>query len=170
MELLFREMTEDDLPAVLEIENASFTTPWTEDGFRSSMAQEYSLLLCAFAKTGSEATADAGAGTEDRDGCLVGYCCAMRSFDEAEIPDIAIAPGYRGQGCGRALLSELMRRENEQGVEHFTLEVRKSNAPAIALYRSLGFEVCGEQKNFYSQPKEDALILWKDPPAWLTGE
>ena len=93
---------------------------------------------------------------------LVGYCGVWLSFDEGEIMNVAVREEFRRRGCAGRLLEELLSRAKERGASRFILEVRERNLPAIRLYESLGFERAGIRKNFYSDPKENALILLKE--------
>ena len=95
------------------------------------------------------------------EGRLIACCGIWQSFEDGDITNVAVEEGSRRKGCARRLLLELMRRAKLCGVENFTLEVRESNLPAVRLYESLGFTVEGIRKNFYRDPAENALIMWK---------
>ena len=95
-----------------------------------------------------------------RGGQVVAYLGALRQLDDVHVTDVAVAPVWRRQGVGAALLAELCRRVEDVGVAAITLEVRPSNAPALALYRRLGFVVEGRRRGYY-RDGEDALILWR---------
>ena len=95
------------------------------------------------------------------EGRLIACCGIWQSFEDGDITNVAVEEGSRRKGCARRLLLELMRRAKLCGVENFTLEVRESNLPAVRLYESLGFTVEGNRKNFYRDPAENALIMWK---------
>lgn len=92
---------------------------------------------------------------------LIAYCGIWRSFEDGDITNVAVDERYRKKGFARLLLRELMQKSAASGVENFTLEVRESNLPAIRLYESLGFVTEGIRKNFYRNPNENALIMWK---------
>ncbi len=85
-----------------------------------------------------------------------GYCAAA---DQADILDVAVDPAFRRRGIARALMETVLDEAGKAGVETVFLEVRASNAPAIALYTSLGFTPCGKRKNYYTAPREDALLM-----------
>jgi len=142
--LEFRRMQPEDLDSVTAIEKTLFSCPWSRNGFESSLDKPYILFLTALL-----------------DGEIVGYCGLLKSFDEADIVNVAVAKEYQGRGIAYAMLTELMRLGNEIGVRDFTLEVRVSNAPAIHVYEKLGFVSEGIRKNFYEKPREDAMIMWK---------
>lgn len=92
-------------------------------------------------------------------GELAGYCVLYFAAGEGEIETIAVAEKYRKLGAGDALLSEVKRRMPDLGLEALFLEVRPSNAAALALYRKHGFAEIGRRKNFYRDPEEDAILM-----------
>ena len=93
---------------------------------------------------------------------VLGYVGSQTVLDSTDILNVAVSPDHQGCGIGRALLTELEQRLRQQGVTEVLLEVRPSNAPAIALYTSLGFIQVGRRPNYYLNPREDALILKKE--------
>ena len=143
---VIREMTWDDLEAVVAIENENFTTPWTETGFLSFMMRQDVLMLVA--EEGEK---------------ILGYMGSMYVLDEADITNVSVSKNARRQGTGRALVREMICRLEALGVTTIHLEVRESNAPAIALYEKLGFEADGLRKNYYEQPTENALLMSRRP-------
>lgn len=143
MELRITEMEPQDVAEVGLLERQIFSVPWSEKGFLDSLQLPDTLYLVVREK--------------ER---LVGYCGLFQSFDEADITNVAVAPGDRGRGVGRRMLEELLDRGRARGICRYTLEVRVSNKPAIHLYRKLGFESVGIRKNFYEMPREDAMIMW----------
>ena len=142
--MLIRPMTEEDLVQVETIEQESFSVPWSFDAFKSTLAREDTLYLVAV-----------------EDETIVGYCGMYISFDEGEIPNVAVKECFRSRGIGEKMLSSLLSRAGERGVCSVFLEVRKSNEAAMRLYEKAGFEKAGIRKNFYEFPKEDAVIMWK---------
>lgn len=137
-------MREEDLGAVTAIEKDSFSAPWSLQGFRSSLGNSATMYLSALV-----------------DGEIVGYCGLLLILDEGDITNVAVREDFRNRGVGKKMLTELLRRAGERGARAFTLEARKSNEAALALYRGLGFESVGLRKNFYEDPREDAVIMWK---------
>ena len=92
----------------------------------------------------------------------VGYVGYLGIIDEYEITNVATHPDYRRLGIGSALIGALVEKAERNGILRITLDVRESNAPAIALYEKFGFAPCGKRKSFYSNPREDALVMeWK---------
>jgi ribosomal-protein-alanine N-acetyltransferase len=139
-----RPMVYDDLKAVLEIENASFPTPWSLQSFIAELKDnEYARYFCL-----------------ELDFQVIGYMGLWFILDEGHITNIAIAPGYRGQHWGEFLIRSVMEKMETQGMERMTLEVRVSNYPAQSLYKRLGFAAAGVRKGYYADTQEDALIMW----------
>ncbi len=138
-----RRMTEGDLSEVIAIEQDSFSDPWREEDFRSSLLDEKNSYLVAV--------------MEDH---VVGYCGCWGIAGEGDIYNVAVKKEFRRQGIGEKLLRTLIQTSATRGITSFTLEVRASNTAAISLYQSLGFEAAGIRKDFYTKPKEDAVIMW----------
>ena len=138
-------LEKEDAASAAKLEREYYSLPWTERAFCDVLAQEHYRFL----------KAEAG-------GLLVGYCGFMRSFETAEITNVTVRQEYRRRGIARCLLLTLMEAGRAEGVERFTLEVRRSNEGAIALYQSLGFRQEGVRKGYYEFPREDALILWSE--------
>ena len=135
-------MNESHVAAVAELEKQNFSEPWPEIAVRSELTNKLSLWLVAL------------------DGeTVVGYVGSQTVLQEADMMNIAVAETHRRQGIARLLVEELIRQLDAY---QLTLEVRASNAPAIALYEKLGFTQVGLRKNYYHKPKEDALILRKE--------
>ena len=144
MNLLIRKMNEEDIEAVTALEAASFTTPWSEDAFTSSLKDSNYRFYVAY-------DGDIHIGT-------VGF---ILTKPEADISNVCVSTSYRRQGIAYKLLAYGMEDTSKEGITDFTLEVREGNKSAIGLYEKLGFESAGIRKNFYSNPVENALIMWK---------
>lgn len=138
------KLTAADLEQVSRMEQECFSMPWSEKSFEEILDNPKAVYVVA---------------REDEQ--VIGYCGAYLILDEADINQVAVAPAHREKGVGRMMLTALMERLKQAGAESVTLEVRKSNIPAIALYEGLGFRTEGIRKNFYEKPAEDALIMWK---------
>ncbi|MCD7955314.1 MAG: ribosomal protein S18-alanine N-acetyltransferase [Lachnospiraceae bacterium] len=146
-EMYAEKMQPSDIPEVADIERECFSQPWSENSFRSGLEQEaYFYLVVRIKETGQ----------------IAGYCGLLQSLDDAVILNVAVRPELRGRGIGYAMLHCLMEKGESLGVRHFTLEVRKSNAAALALYKKLGFASAGTRRNFYRDPPEDAVIMWTE--------
>ncbi len=145
--LQIRNMKIEDLEQVCQIENSSFSVPWSYKSFEESLANPNVCYVVAC--------------QEDAPEQIVGYCGAYLIGDEADINQVAVVESHRGHGIGKQMLSELLHILQEKNIFAITLEVRKSNTAAIALYEGLGFVTEGVRKNFYEKPTEDALIMWK---------
>jgi ribosomal-protein-alanine N-acetyltransferase len=141
---------EPDLEGVLEVEHESFTNPWTRDMYAWEL-QNKNVCHIYVVRT---------------DDCRVaGFCAFWLVFDEIHINNVALRPQCRQQGIGTALLCHVLTEAKALGARRATLEVRASNDGARRLYERLGFYVAGTRRNYYSNPVEDALILWRDDEA-----
>ncbi len=140
-------MTEADIPAVVAIDRRSFPVPWSERSYRFELLENPAALLLV-----AEATGDPGR-------LVVGYVGLWLLGEEAHISTLAVDPGYRRRGIGRQLLQAALDRATAAGAQAVTLEVRVSNAPAIALYRSFGFRQVGVRRGYYRDNREDALLM-----------
>ena len=138
-------MNESHVAQVAELEKSCFSAPWSENSIRYELTIPLSLWLVAM-------EADA----------LAGYVGSQSVIDEADMMNIAVHPDYRNQGVAKNLIQTLMDTLSGQGSHSLMLEVRQSNEPAKNLYASLGFETVGIRKNYYRNPKENALILRKE--------
>ncbi len=138
-----RPMSEADLPAVMAIENAIYTFPWTQGNFRDSLAAGYSCWIYV------------------RDGELIGYAVLLRVSDEAHLLNLSIAAGCQRQGYGSLLLQRVCELARGQGTRLLFLEVRPSNNAALRLYERHGFGRIGLRREYYPAQagREDALIF-----------
>jgi [ribosomal protein S18]-alanine N-acetyltransferase len=137
-----------DLTAVEEIEQRSYTTPWSRSMFAGELSKPSSLCLGAF----------------DQDtGTLIGYAIVSRYVDAWHIMNLAVSPEHRRRGIAQTLLRELFDATGEDGRRGYTLEVRVSNTDAIRLYERAGFRARGVRRGYYTDNREDALIMWRDP-------
>ena len=136
------EMNENHVAAVAELEKCCFSDPWSERSVASELTNPLSLWLVAL---DGEKT--------------VGYVGSQTFLDETDMMNIAVDPAYRRQGIGEMLVNALMEALNRRGSRCLALEVRASNDPAKELYGKLCFLQVGIRKNYYRNPREDALIL-----------
>lgn len=141
--LTIRPMTEQDLDAVLAIEQVSFRTPWRREHFLHEIAAPHSFPLVATVN-----------------GAVAGYICLASLFEEAQILDIAVAPDERGRGIALMLMNRGISIAREKGAEVLLLEVRASNTAAITLYEKLGFVRTGVRPGYYGEG-EDAVLMEK---------
>ncbi|MBQ8144884.1 MAG: ribosomal protein S18-alanine N-acetyltransferase [Butyricicoccus sp.] len=135
-------MAERHIAAIAAIERACFHDPWSETGLREELELENNLFLAAV--EGDE---------------VVGYVGCQTVLDEGYITNVAVSPDHRRKGVAAKLLAELRAQAEEKALSFVTLEVRASNASAIALYEGAGYVPVGTRRNFYSDPKEDALLM-----------
>ena len=145
----FRKLKLRDLNAIEEIERASYPTPWSRSMFAGELAKPSSVSLGAF-------DVDAG----DR---LVGYLIISRYVDAWHVMNIAVAPTHRRRGIARGLMERLFELTARDARRGYTLEVRVSNDGAIQLYEALGFRARGIRRGYYTDNREDALIMWREP-------
>jgi ribosomal-protein-alanine N-acetyltransferase len=143
-----RRLSQRDLEAIDRIERRSYPTPWSRSMFASELAKSSSISLGAF---------DAESGE------LVGYLVISRYVDAWHVMNVAVVPEQRRQGIAQALFSRLFETTSNDGRRGYTLEVRISNEAAIKLYERLGFQSRGVRRGYYTDNREDALIMWRDP-------
>jgi ribosomal-protein-alanine N-acetyltransferase len=139
-----------DLDGVLAVEAESFTNPWTREMYAWEL-QNRTVCHIYIVRT-PECT-------------VAGFCAFWLVFDEIHINNVALRPPFRGRGIGSALLRHVVAEARRLGARRATLEVRASNVAARRLYERLGFYVAATRRNYYTNPVEDALILWKDDVA-----
>jgi len=136
-----------DLTAIEWLEQRAYPTPWSRSMFASELAKPTSICLGAFE------------GTE-----LVGYVITSRYVDAWHVMNVAVDPDLRRRGVATALLERLFELTHGDERRGYTLEVRVSNDGAIQLYERLGFEARGLRRGYYTDNREDALIMWRDAP------
>lgn len=139
----FEPMAPEDLAEVMEIERRVFDSPWTAGMFRHELKLPFSRSLVARA---------------DEERCLIGYACWWVLGEEAEILNVAVAPEHRRRGVGRALVRRMLDDAQAHGVLSVSLEVRRGNVEAVALYESFGFVPARVRKQYYG-PGEDAIVM-----------
>lgn len=139
-----RLMAEEDVDSVSKIETQIFSKPWTKQDFINAMSDRHNIYVVA----------------EDEKKEIVGYCGIWGVLDEGQITNVAVRPEEQGHGIGFAMLTALLKIGKNEGLQQYTLEVRKSNLKAIKLYERLGFVEEGIRKNFYDKPVEDGIIMW----------
>ncbi len=138
-------MRRKHLRSVLRIEEQTSSTPWSLGLFLSEIRRDERDYVVAL-------SAD-----DDR---VLGFAGLLYVFGEGHVTTVAVDPNVQGGRIGTRLMLELLRRAIERGSDSITLEVRASNAAALALYRRFGFAPSGVRKDYYKDPTEDALILW----------
>ena len=141
------EYEEGDIDEIIRIERDSYPTPWSENLFRCEMTSPISRLLV-------------GRTTEENSGGVVGYIVYWCVDNEIHLHNIAVRRDMRRKGIASRLLEEAVRCAQKEGGRWITLEVRRSNVPAQKLYEKFGFSVHGVRPGYYSDTKEDALIMW----------
>lgn len=144
-EVFVREMDWRDVPEVLKIERISFTTPWSELAFLKEISNTNSVAKVAVF-----------------DGELAGYICAGYLLDEGHILNLAVHPDLRRRGIATVLVEKAINELRMNGCRFLFLEVRVSNIDAIKFYERFGFQPVGYRKDYYAQPKEDAVLMKLD--------
>ncbi len=149
MKAELRRLEAHDLDAVEAIERESYPTPWSRSMFDAELRKPSSLALGAFAAENE----------------LVGYAFVSRYVDAWHVMNVAVATGSRRRGVASTLLERLFEVTATDPRRGYTLEVRVSNTGAIRLYEKLGFEARGVRRGYYTDNREDALIMWREPAA-----
>ena len=144
----YRRLELRDLNAIEKIERASYRTPWSRSMFAGELAKPSSISLGAF---------------DPETGELLGYLIISRYVDAWHVMNLAVAPKHRRQRIASSLLERLFELTSNEGRRGYTLEVRVSNDVAIKLYEQAGFKARGIRRGYYTDNREDALIMWRDP-------
>jgi ribosomal-protein-alanine N-acetyltransferase len=148
MNLEFRRLQIRELAAIEEIERQSYPTPWSRSMFAGELAKPSSICLGAF---------------EPETGKLLGYLIISRYVDAWHVMNVAVLPEQRRRGIASALLKRLFELTGSDARRGYTLEVRVSNTGAIRLYERLGFRSRGIRRGYYTDNREDALVMWREP-------
>ena len=143
--MIFTKMNKAHVPQIAELEKLCFSDPWSEPSIASELNNKLSLWMVAI-----------------DDEKVIGYVGSQTVLGETDMMNIAVHPDYRKQGIGTALIVGLIGALELRDSHSLMLEVRASNTPAISVYEKLGFIEVGRRKNYYRNPKEDALIMRKE--------
>ncbi len=146
MTLQVREITLEDVELLLEIERVSYAVPWSRGMFESELAKPTSVALAAL-----------------DEGTLVGYVVVSRYVDAWHVMNVAVTPDSRRRGIGSTLLGHVLQETEGQAERGHTLEVRVSNVGAQRLYERHGFVVHGIRRGYYTDNREDAVVMWRTP-------
>lgn len=141
---MVRWMRKDDLDAVAELEQLSFSIPWSYETLKEGLSNGLDQYL-----------------VWEENGIAAGYINFRILAGEGEVERVAVHPLMRGRGFGRKLMDAMAEYTSSQGVTAITLEVRSGNQSAINLYESCGFVREAVRKDYYREPTEDALIMWR---------
>lgn len=142
--IIYRNMTPEDVPYISQLEEETFSMPWSPASFLQMIEEEDARYYVA-----------------EEDGQLLGGCGLWLIAGEGSIGNVAVAKEARRRGVGTGLMRHMLSEGDKEGLTAYTLEVRVSNAAAIGLYQKLGFVSEGIRPNFYEKPTEDAMIMWK---------
>lgn len=137
-------MVYEDLDAIYQIENSSFSVPWSKESLQNELSiNQFAYYLVV-----------------ELEGEVIGYGGMWIITDEAHVTNIAISPSHRGQKWGEKLVTAMKQHAAERGAVSMTLEVRPSNTIALRLYEKMGFYQTGIRPKYYSDDGEDALVMW----------
>lgn len=142
-EIIVKKAEQCHVPQIAEIEKKSIPQPWSEAAFAAALEDEKAVTLVAFCGD-----------------VLCGFITGVYLLDTADIYSIAVSENYRKKGVGKRLLEEFFKQLPDD-VQAVNLEVRESNSPAIKLYEKTGFQSVGLRKNFYQDPRENAVLMTK---------
>lgn len=146
MNITINKMDYSHISELAIIEKECFSTPWSEKALSDEVENSHARFLVAFC-----------------DGEISGYIGAHNIVGEVYITNVAVAKKFRRMGVGEKLIKALVDLCEKEGAEFITLEVRESNSPAIKLYEKTGFQKVGSRKNFYENPKENAILMTCKP-------
>lgn len=144
-DVIIRQATLKDVEDIYEIEKLCFPDPWSKDALTYELEENPRAFYIV----------------ADLDGQVVGYAGLWWIEDEGHITNVAVKPGYRNRRIGEGIISVMIDFTSKEGIKHHTLEVRRSNDPAISLYEKFGFRTEGVRKRYYRNNGEDALIMWR---------
>ena len=148
----YRRMVPEDADGVARVEKACMPVPWSRESFWQEAANTDAYYLLGI--------------DIDKDNLIMAYAGCWVLGNEGHITNVAVDPDYQGQGMGRKLMEKLVEAVKPLGVDSMTLEVRPSNTRALALYEKLGFKSVGRRPKYYTQPVEDAEIMWNTHIYW----
>ena len=143
--MIIEKMNSSHVAQIAQLEKICFSDPWSEKSVASELDNKLAFWLVAV-----------------EEARVAGYIGSQTVMDETDMMNVAVHPDFRRQGIAEALVNTLVENLKKMGSRCLTLEVRASNVPAIALYEKLGFAEIGRRKNYYRNPREDALILRKE--------
>lgn len=142
--MIIREMILSDLDQIMILEKNCFKVPWSRESFEAEIVKNELAHYIVL----------------EIDSQIVGYGGVWYVMDEGHITNVAIDSNYRKQGLGKKIVAEMIEKAKLSKMNHMTLEVRRSNSPAISLYERMGFEILGTRPKYYTDNNEDALIMW----------
>ena len=137
-----RRMSEEDIAAVVKLEQQIFSSPWSKASIEKAYQLEENIYLVA-----------------EAEGIIAGYCGIWTSFETADLCNIAVNPDYRRKGIAGEILEQAFQLCQQRRIEQMLLEVRESNEPAIVLYEKYHFEKIDIRKGYYRNPTENAIIM-----------
>ncbi|MCD8153347.1 MAG: ribosomal protein S18-alanine N-acetyltransferase [Clostridiales bacterium] len=145
--MILREMCEDDLGPVMEMEEDLFSPGWSRESFLDFLRRKDTLFLVA---------------ADEKGNCILGYCGVLMVLDEGDVVNVAVRRDRQGEGIGSFLMRNLTELAARRGVKRLHLEVRRGNERAIGLYSRFGFRQDGLRRNYYTDPVEDAVLMTRE--------
>lgn len=142
---ILRDMIEDDIDDLVEIEETSFHTPWTKGSFKKELKNKFAKYVVV-----------------EVDKKVVAYAGVWLIVDEGHITNVAVHSDYRGLKLGNLVMEGIIKKCEENNIRAMTLEVRVTNNVARKLYEKYGFKNSGIRPEYYKDTREDALIMWKE--------
>jgi [ribosomal protein S18]-alanine N-acetyltransferase len=146
-----RRLTLSDLGGIEKVERRAYPTPWSRSMFAGELSKPSSFCIGGFDTSGKVR--------------IAGYLIVSRYVDAWHVMNLAVDESYRRRGLARRLLEELFVATSDDAMRGYTLEVRVSNTGAIRLYEEAGFRITGVRRGYYTDNREDAYVMWKDPIA-----
>ena len=140
--ITFSDIAPSDAKSLAELDKECFSVPWSEKSFSNEAENQSAIYVIA-----------------KKDNTIVGYAGLWQVLDEGQITNIAVKKDFRRKKIASSMICELIKRAIQNNISRLTLEVRKSNTAAIALYTSCGFQPVGERKNYYHSPTENAVLM-----------
>ncbi len=141
-DFVIKKMSPSHVGEIARLEKECFSTPWSEDGLKSELNNAFARFFVATYA-----------------GEIAGYVGAHNVLGEVYITNVAVFEKFRRKGVAKKLIDALLKTAKAENGNFVTLEVRKSNIPAVSLYEKCGFEKVGERKNFYEKPRENAVLM-----------
>lgn len=152
-----RRARPEDIDGMYRVETACFPLPWSRGDLKKD-ATENILAVYLVAEAAKGLAGNANGGHE-----IAGYAGVWVVLDEGHITNVAVHPDHRRKGVAAMLLLQLLEAAREKGAKRFTLEVKRTNEAAIALYERYGFRIVGYRKGYYREDGEDAAVMWREP-------
>ncbi|MCD7867968.1 MAG: ribosomal protein S18-alanine N-acetyltransferase [Clostridiales bacterium] len=160
--MILREMCEDDLGPVMEMEEDLFSPGWSRESFLDFLRRKDTLFLVAADDKEMHKASQDGHSADEKGNCILGYCGVLMVLDEGDVVNVAVRRDRQGEGIGSFLMRNLTELAARRGVKRLHLEVRRGNERAIGLYSRFGFRQDGLRRDYYTDPVEDAVLMTRE--------